>query len=139
MGAGVKEGPQGVWPVFTGLASTGGVAKVLRCAPMMTRAHACLRSARSGRSPFAAAEPLLRVRKAALIVSLFTSLSKLRRWAPVKPVFGTHPCFSHCCLYFACRFNHFFSPSGPPPASALPIRYTSNFCFWNTLSILPII
>ena len=33
MGAGIKEGPQKVWPAVTGLARTGGVAKVLRHVP----------------------------------------------------------------------------------------------------------
>ena len=41
MGAGVKEGPQGVGPAVTGLARTRGGVKVLRCAALMIRARAC--------------------------------------------------------------------------------------------------
>ena len=41
MGAGVKEGPQGVGPAVTGLARTRGGGKVLRCAALMIRARAC--------------------------------------------------------------------------------------------------
>ena len=68
----VGESGLGAGSAVTDLGRTGGGVKVFRCAAMMIRA-------RSGRSPCAAVEPLLCVRRAALVVSLVTSTSRLRR------------------------------------------------------------